>query len=142
MKRILFLFLSLSVAAMIGCNSKTESKSGDGADSAVSDAEPTPWNFSTPTAAVETMIAAAVAKDVDTLAECFAADAAGEFDSLKKKTASDGMLLELAEFMSGGTVTGEKISADGTQAVVEAKLGRDEQITVTKTDAGWKVVDF
>ena len=142
MKRILFLFLSLSVTVFFGCYSHPESKSGDGADSAVSDAEPAPWDLSTPTAAVETMIAAAATKDVDTLAECFATDAAEEFDSLKTKTASDEMLLELAEFMSGGTVTGEKISADGTQAVVEAKLGRDEQITVTKTDAGWKVVDF
>ena len=136
MKRILFLFLSLSVAAMIGCNSKTESKSGDGANSAVSDAESAPLDFSTPTAAVETMIAAAVAKDVDTLAKCFAAGAPWE------DADGEAMLGEVAGFMSGGTVTGEKISADGTQSVVEAKLGRDEQITVTKTDAGWKVVDF
>lgn len=152
MKTNISLFLAIGVAAaiVIGCGKKTEEPaSGSSEDTTASVDENTPEveegvkaDFSSPTAAVETMIAAAVAKDIDVLAQCFSEDAAGEFGAVREKKASDEDLLEFAEFMSGGTVTGEEISADGATATVAAKLGRDEEISLKKTDDGWKVVDF
>ena len=100
-------------------------------------------DFSTPASAVETFIAAGVARDLDLLSQVFSSDAPAEFDFLRNKTASNEELDGLAAFVEGAEITGVRISNDQTAAVVAVKFrSRDEEISLIKTVDGWKIVDF
>jgi hypothetical protein len=100
-------------------------------------------DFSTPKAAIETFIAAAVARDLDMLSQCFADNAPGEFDGLRKKTAGKKELDQLAESFQGATVANVVIELNGTTANVEVRRRiRDERIQLIKTVKGWRIVDF
>lgn len=99
-------------------------------------------DFSTPRAAVQTLIAGATSRNVDLLSKCFADGAPDEFAPLRSKTAAQKDLDDLATLFQGATVTNEQIKGD-RKAVVSVKLeSRDEEIELTKTAAGWQVVEF
>jgi hypothetical protein len=101
----------------------------------------TTGDFSTPKGAVQTLITAATAKNADLLSKCFADDAAEEFKALKNKTAPQKDLDDLAALFKGATVTKEDIQ--GSKATVSVKCAtRDEEIELTRTPGGWRVVDF
>ncbi|WP_295436985.1 hypothetical protein [uncultured Thiodictyon sp.] len=105
-------------------------------------AAPAAGNFSTPRAAVQTLIAAATARNGELLSHCFADSAAEEFTSLRSQTASQKDLDDLATLFQGATVTDEQIK-DDRHATVSVKLSaRSEEIALTKTADGWQVVDF
>lgn len=98
-------------------------------------------DFSTPKAAVETFIAASASRDADLISQCFAAESPGEFRKLREKTASPKELDELAEFTQGAQVGDAQEKGDS--ALVKVKFNkRDEEISMTKTSDGWKIVDF
>ena len=100
-------------------------------------------DFSSPRTAIDTFIAAGSARDVELLSQCFADNAAGEFDDLRNKTASQENLEELAEFVEGANITGVTITENQNTAVVKVEFrSRNEQIYMTRTAAGWKIVDF
>jgi hypothetical protein len=99
-------------------------------------------DFSTPRAAIETFFAAAAARDLDMLSQCFADNAPGEFDGLRKKTAGKNDLDQFAEFVQGAIIT-NVVMENGTTATVAVRFrSRDERIQLTKTVNGWRVVDF
>lgn len=112
-------------------NPRSESQAAEAAD-----------DFSTPRAAVQTLIAGATSRNVDLLSKCFADNASDEFTTLRTKTAAQKDLDDLATLFQGATVTNERIKGE-RKAIVSVKLGsRDEDIELTKTAAGWQVVDF
>jgi len=123
-------------------NSKNSSNTTNSSNaSGGSGAAKTKGDFSTPRAAVETFIAASSARDADLISRCFAAESAGEFRKLREKTASPKELAELAEFVEGAQVGDAK--EKGESALVSVKFNkRDEEIAMTKTADGWKIVDF
>jgi hypothetical protein len=134
MKRLLCAFVCtlVVVVTMCGCGNKPTGVGG-GASGL----------FASPKAAVETFIAAGTARDLDRLSQCFADMAEAEFDGFRNKTASPEDVEDLAKFLAGATVTGETINEGENTAVVTVKTGtRDEQIRLTKTPAGWKIVAF
>ncbi|WP_295622591.1 hypothetical protein [uncultured Lamprocystis sp.] len=99
-------------------------------------------DFSTPRAAVQTLITAATARNVDLLSHCFADSAAEEFKPLRSKTATQADLDGLATLLQGATVTDIQIEG-GRQATVSVKLAtRNDKIELTRTSEGWRVVDF
>lgn len=98
-------------------------------------------DFSSPKASIQTFISAATTKNVDLLSKCFGDDAAEEFKALKNKTATQKDLDELAEMFNGAKVEGEETS--GTKSTVSVKLqSRSEEIELSKTGDGWKILDF
>lgn len=122
-------------------NSNNTTNSSNAKSSDTSGAAKSKGDFSTPKAAVETFIAASGARDADLISRCFAAESAGEFRKLREKTASPKELDELGEFTQGGQVLDAKEKGDS--ALVSVKFNkRDEQIAMTKTADGWKIVDF
>ena len=104
-------------------------------------AAPTAADFSTPRAAVQTLITAATTKNVDLLSQCFAETASEEFKPFRTKSASADDLNEIAELFKGATVAAEE--TQGGSATVNVKLQtREEEIELSKSAEGWKVVDF
>jgi hypothetical protein len=100
-------------------------------------------DFSTPTVAVKTFIAAAAARDAEILSRCFDESAPGEFAKLRDKSASQEDLDGLAMFVDGAQVMEERIEPGEMTAVVSVKLQtRDEEFKLAKTADGWKIVDF
>ncbi|MDX1948364.1 MAG: hypothetical protein SFU86_23445 [Pirellulaceae bacterium] len=98
-------------------------------------------DFSTPKAAIQTFIAAALARDTDLLSTCFHSKAPAEFAPFVKKTASKKQLDGFAEFFQGAEIT--SVEDQGERAVVKVKLKtRDESISLGKAATGWKVIDF
>ena len=100
-------------------------------------------DFSTPTGAVKTLIAAAESRDVETVSQCFATSADGEFANLRSRSASAEEFADFVGFVGGASVGGQRIAITGASALVAVTFKtRDEEIRLTKTDDGWKVVGF
>jgi hypothetical protein len=98
-------------------------------------------DFSTPKASIQTFISAAASKNVDLLSKCFADDAAEEFKAIRNKSANQKDLDDLAEMFKGATIEGEETS--GTKSTVKVKLQtRAEEIELSKSANGWKILDF
>ncbi len=137
--RTYFLCAAVSVI-LLGCNANksSETNNEEGKPKTTQGGD-----FSTPQAAVESLISAAVARDAELLSKCFADNAPGEFAKLRDKTASQKDLDELAEFLQDGKITESVIADQGDAAQVQVKLkSRDESIKMTKVGDQWKIVDF
>jgi methionyl-tRNA formyltransferase len=121
----------------ITSNTSAQSPSGQGRKTSTK----VKADFSTPAAAVETFFAAAAARDAGLLSQCFASNAAKEFDKVRKKMLAKKELDGIAaEFGSGKVVD---VKQNETRASVAVKLkSRDERIDLTKTAGGWKILDF
>jgi Trypsin-like peptidase domain len=99
--------------------------------------------FTTPEAAIETFLAAAAARDLDRLSQCFSDKAPGEWDGLRNKTAGKKELDQLADFVQGAIVGNANLSRDGVTAIVPVRFrARDETIKMINTVNGWRIVDF
>lgn len=142
----LYVKTSVLVAATVlmivaGCGDKKESNQDSGPASNGSSTVQDRGSFDSPTEAVQTFVKAAVAQDVDLLAKCVHANCSGEFKPLREKTTEPEMLDELAELFTGAEVGDSEI--DGDNAVVQVKLtSREEELSMSKSDSGWQLVDF
>jgi hypothetical protein len=132
---------------MTGCSlsgSNNNNTSNGSANSNISDKSgsgKSKGDFSSPKAAVYTFIAAGTNRDAEMLSQCFDAESPGEFRKLREKTASQKDLDGLAEFVNGAQITEAKESGD--RAVVGVKFkARNEEISMKKSAAGWKILDF
>jgi hypothetical protein len=95
----------------------------------------------TPQVAVENLIAALAAGDLDAVSSCFSPNAPGEFQSLVKKTCPPENFKKLCAMFKGAKITGTKV--EGDKAVVSVKLTkRDERLTVVNEGGVWRVLDF
>ena len=103
---------------------------------------PTPAaDFSTPTAAVKTLLAAAAAGDTATVSQCFAANADREFAPLMDHSATPMQFQEFADFLTDASVGTERVAVNGGSALVAIALRtRDEEIRLTRSDNAWKIV--
>jgi hypothetical protein len=103
---------------------------------------PASADFSTPRAALATLLAAAAAQDVSLLARCFAPSAAEEFAPLRDGTASAESLAELAALFAGATI-GDEVLQGPEQATVGLRYGgRQEEASLARAATGWQIVDF
>lgn len=99
-------------------------------------------DFSSPRAAVQTLIAAAAARDAQLLSQCFAETAAKEFAPLRARTASVRELDDLAALFEGATVTEERAKVNRTATVAVKLRSRNEEIELVRDGDRWQVVDF
>ena len=147
-----YLLVGVCVAALLsGCSGNSgggEMNAGDDAADSAGSANLKPegpaasGSFDSPEATIKTLIAAAIARDLDLLSQCFSGEAPGEFGAIVNKTASDEELDSFAEFFTGAKITGSQ-TVEEDKAVVDVKLtSRDEKISLVKTADGWKVLDF
>jgi PBP1b-binding outer membrane lipoprotein LpoB len=98
-------------------------------------------DFTNAKTAVDTFVAAAQAKDLDVLSQCFDPDNPGEFQSLIDKSATENQLEKLASHFEGAKVKTVQANGDDASAKVSVK-GGEEDIQIKKTAAGWKIVNF
>lgn len=135
--------VSNSTSPAINTGNSTSTKSSNtSVSSNTSGAARAKGDFSTPKAAVETFIAASMSRDADLISQCFAAESPAEFRKLREKAATPKELDELAEFVEGAQVGDVKFRGEDLARVSVKFNKRDEEITMTKTDDGWKIVDF
>ena len=100
-------------------------------------------DFSTPSKAVETLIAAAEAGDAQAVSQCFAPNADDEFKKLYGNAATNEQFHEFAQFVGGASVVGQRIAINGSTALVSVTFKvRDQEVRLTSTEDGWKVVGF
>ena len=137
----------LMLLLMIGCspgssnNISTTNRVTDPNNNANPGAGKAKGDFSSPRAAVYTFIAAGTNRDAEVLSQCFDAESPGEFRKLREKTASQKELDDLAEFVKGAQITDVKESGDRAVVSVTFKA-RNEEISMKKSAAGWKILDF
>lgn len=103
---------------------------------------PAAGDFSTPRATLATLLAAATARDTSLLARCFAPNAAEEFAPLRDGTASAEALAELADLLAGATIGDEALQGPEQATVGLRYSGRQEEVSLMRTAAGWQIVDF
>lgn len=99
-------------------------------------------DFSTPRSAVQTLITAAAARDMELLSRCFADSAAEEFTPLRTRSASAKDLDDLAGLFQDAAITAERIEGDRTATVTVKLKTRNEEIDLVRTGAAWQVADF
>ncbi len=99
-------------------------------------------DFASPRAAVQTLIAAAAARDAQLLSQCFAETAAKEFAPLRTRTASAKELDDLAALFEGAAVTEDRVKANRTATVAVKLRSRNEEIELVRDGERWRVVDF
>ena len=145
MRSVLVCYLALLL--LTGCSlsgSNSNNSSNGSANSNLSDksgAAKSKGDFTSPKAAVYTFIAAGTNRDAEMLSQCFDAESPGEFRKYREKTASQKDLDGLADFVNGAQITDVKESGD--RAVVSVKFkARNEEISMKKSAAGWKILDF
>ena len=98
-------------------------------------------DFSTPWATVETMIRAAKAKDVETLATCFAERTTDAFAPYRDGTATPRQLDALAEWAWEAEVVEVDVSGirDAQVSVRASPRQAPGAVTVVRTSEGWRI---
>jgi hypothetical protein len=103
----------------------------------------TQGDFSTPRAVVETLIKAAVNRDVELISLCFRY-ASGEFRPYRQRTATQQEMDSLATFWRGAKVVDVKsIDEKRAQVIVKLLEGDEKSIAVMRTEGGdWTIVSY
>ena len=127
-----------------GCNSPSSNNTGtvaNGNNPTSTSGAKAKGDFSTPKGAVETFILAGTNRDADLLSQCFHPDSPGEFRKFREKSMSAKDLDETATFVRGAEVT--DVRETGDRAVVKVTFKqRNEEISMKKSGADWKILDF
>jgi PBP1b-binding outer membrane lipoprotein LpoB len=120
--------------ASVAPPSQPERKTAPGASTVKAD-------FTNAKTAVDTFVAAAQAKDLEALSQCFDPANPGEFQSLIDKTATENQLQKLASHFEGAKVM--TVQANGDDATARVSIqGGEEDIQIKKTASGWKIINF
>ncbi len=97
----------------------------------------------TPRAAVENLIKACAASDLNAVSACFSPKAPGEFQSLVKKTCPPKQFKQLCEMFKGAKITGvEEGKGTSTARVMVDLTKRKETLSMVKEGEEWRVLDF
>ncbi|MGE0712775.1 MAG: hypothetical protein AB7N76_11330 [Planctomycetota bacterium] len=102
-----------------------------------------PKGYPTPRAAVEALIAACAAKDLQAAGACFAAEAPKEFQSLRDGTCPPQSFAGFCQMFAGASVDSIEMGKDG-KATVAIRLPqcKRETVKVLKGAEGWLILDF
>lgn len=99
------------------------------------------YDLSSPESTMNTLIKASSEKDKEGLSVCFSKQSAGEFKSIVNKTLTDKDLNDLKEMFENAKIKSSKI--EGSSASVSIQLTtRDEEISMTKENENWVILDF
>ena len=100
-------------------------------------------DLSTPRGAIEAMMAASAAKDLDGVAASFATTCEKEFKPLVDKTAKPKMLEEWWKLFGTATIDGVDAPGDDKATVhVTMGTGRKEHIEMVREGGAWKIQGF
>jgi predicted small lipoprotein YifL len=98
------------------------------------------YDLSSPESTMNTLFKASSEKDKEGLSVCFSKQSS-EFETIVNKTLTDKDLNDLKEMFENAKIKSSKI--EGSSASVSIQLTtRDEEISMTKENENWVILDF